>query len=372
MSEENNNLMKTPKSIEIDITGRCNLRCAYCSHFESAGDVNTDLPAEEWLNFFKELNECAVMDVTLSGGEPFIREDIKVIIDGIVKNRMRFSILSNGTLITDDISRFLADTRRCNYVQVSIDGSVPETHDIMRGEGSFAKAVRGLKLLLKNKIDAKVRVTIHKYNYNRLEEVAKLLLEDIGLSSFSTNSASHMGLCKKNMGLTQLTAAEFSFAMEDLIRLNKKYKNRISGQAGPFASALQWLKMGKARKTGDSSIEGGFLRSCGGAFSKLAVRSDGMIVPCIQIGHIELGRINKVKLKEVWTNHPELKNLRSRKNIPLTQFSYCRDCEYVKFCYGGCPATAYTFTEKTNSPSPAIDSCLRRFLEAGGKLPEGE
>jgi len=104
------NLMKTPRTLELAITNRCNLRCTYCSHFTSAGDVNQDLSTDEWLQFFEELNRCAVMSLTLEGGEPFCRQDIYELIEGIVRNRMRFSILSNGTLITEDITSFLAST----------------------------------------------------------------------------------------------------------------------------------------------------------------------------------------------------------------------------------------------------------------------
>ncbi len=83
-------LMRTPNMIDIDITNRCNLRCRYCYHFESPGDAGRDLPAEEWCSFFEELNRCAVTEVTLAGGEPFIREDLREIVNGIVRNRMRF------------------------------------------------------------------------------------------------------------------------------------------------------------------------------------------------------------------------------------------------------------------------------------------
>jgi SynChlorMet cassette radical SAM/SPASM protein ScmE len=138
-------LMKTPRSVDLSITNRCNLRCTYCSHFTGAGDVSQDLPKEEWLQFFEELNRCAVMNVTLQGGEPFYRKDLNELVEGIVENRMRFNILSNGTLITDGMAAFLAATGRCDGVQVSIDGSVPTTHDACRGEGNFLKAMRGIK-----------------------------------------------------------------------------------------------------------------------------------------------------------------------------------------------------------------------------------
>ena len=78
-------VMKTPKSVDLSITNRCNLRCRYCSHFTSAGDSGSDLPKEEWLQFFEELNRNAVLNVCLTGGEPFIREDLEDLIEGIVR-----------------------------------------------------------------------------------------------------------------------------------------------------------------------------------------------------------------------------------------------------------------------------------------------
>lgn len=362
-------LMNTPRTLELAITNHCNLRCTYCSHFTSSGDVNQDLSLEEWLQFFEELNRCAVMSLTLEGGEPFCRQDLNELIKEIVRNRMRFSILSNGTLITDDIAAFLASTGRCDSVQVSIDGSAPITHDACRGEGNFLRAIQGIENLQKQHVPVSVRVTIHRQNVKDLEGIARLLLEEIGLPDFSTNAASFMGLCRQHADSVQLTVEERSFAMESLLKLNRKYKGRISAAAGPLAEGRDWLMMEKARREGRERIPGrGYLTGCGGPMSKIAVRADGVIVPCIQMSHIELGRINKDNLTEVWQNHPELKRLRERKNIPLSDFEFCRGCPYINYCTGSCPALAYTILGEDNHPSP--DSCLRKFLEEGGKLPD--
>jgi radical SAM protein with 4Fe4S-binding SPASM domain len=83
--------------------------------------------------------------------------------------------------------------------------------------------------------------------------------------------------------------------------------------------------------------------------------------------HRELGRINKDDLKEVWQNHPELKKLRERRAIPLKNFEFCKECDYINYCTGSCPGLAYTIWGEENHPSP--DACLRRFLEEGGRLP---
>ena len=363
-------VMRTPKSVGLSITDRCNLRCRYCAYFTSASNVGEDLPKEEWLQFFEELNRCTVMEVTLSGGEPFSREDLKEIIEGIVKNRMRFNILSNGTLLTDEMAAFLASTGgRCKGVQVSIDSSIPMTHDAFRGEGSFSKAMQGIKYLKTHKVPVSVRVTIHRKNVGDLEGVARLLLEEIGLPTFSTCSASYMGLCRQNAEEVQLTVEERSLAMETLLKLNRKYQGRISAAAGPLAEGKIWSTMERCRREGKESIPGrGFLTACGAVMSKMEVRADGVMVPCIQLSHIELGRINKDDLKEVWQHHPELTRLRERRTIPLSNFEFCKECDYINYCTGGCPATAYSITGDVNHPSP--DSCIKRFLEEMGRLPD--
>ena len=362
-------LMRTPRSVELAITNRCNLRCNYCSHFTGAGDVGQDLPKEEWLQFFEELNRCAVMNLTLQGGEPFCRKDLPELIEGIVHNLMRFNILSNGTLVTDEMAAFLASTGRCDGVQVSIDGSVPTTHDACRGEGNFLRAMQGIKTLQKYGLPVPVRVTIHRNNVRDLENVAKFLLKEVGLPGFSTNAASYMGLCRQNVEQVQLTVEERSLAMETLLKLTEKYNGRISATAGPLAEGKAWLEMEKARKQGGQKISGlGHLSGCNGPMSQIAVRADGVMVPCIQMSHIELGRINRDSLQEIWQEHPELERLRERQRIPLSNFEFCQSCEYINYCTGNCPALAYTILGKENHPSP--DACLKRFLEAGGRLPD--
>ncbi len=365
------NIMRTPRSVDLLITSRCNLRCKYCSHFTSGADVEEDLPTEEWLKFFEELNRAMVLDVCLQGGEPFVRTDFRQLVDGIVRNGLRFSILSNATLITDEMAGFIASTGRCNYVQVSIDGSAAETHDACRGAGNFDRAVRGLKLLQRHGVPATVRVTIHRGNVRDLDNVARLLLEDFGLSSFGTNSASHLGLCRKNAEQVQLTGEERLIAMKSLLALSRKYDGRISANAGPLSEARGWRAMERAREQGLPSLPGrGFLTGCGGSFSKIGVRADGVMVPCVQMPDMALGRIHEDDLTEIWQDHPELNRFRKRREIPLSSFKFCSGCPYVTYCTGDCPATSYTIVHDAWHPSP--DSCFRAYLESGGTLPPEE
>jgi SynChlorMet cassette radical SAM/SPASM protein ScmE len=361
-------IMRTPRSADIEITSRCNLRCRYCYYFDNPKVEYRDIPTDDWLQFFDELGQCAIMDVTLQGGEPFIRKDLPQLIERIIHNRMRFSVLSNGTLIDDTIAAFLSDTNRCNSVQISVDGSSPKTHDACRGKGSFEGALRGIRILQRYKIPVAVRVTIHRHNVHDLDGIACLLLDDLGLDGFSTNAAGYLGACRQNASEVMLTTHDRQVAMETLLRLSERYNGRISAQAGPLAEGEMWFKMEEALVNGESAFpDGGFLTACGCHNNNINVRADGVITPCCMLPHMELGHINKDFLAEVWQYHPDLNQLRQRYTIPLTAFPFCKDCPYIAYCTGNCPGLAYTIMGEVNHPSP--DACLRRFLMDGGKLP---
>jgi len=326
-----------------------------------------DLPVEEWLQFFQELGKLSVMDVCLSGGEPFIRGDLKRMLKGIAENHMRFSILSNGTLITRSMAKFISDSKRCNGIQISLDGSRPEVHDICRGRGSFHKAVCGIKILQQNNIPVSVRVTINRHNVHDLERLTRFILEELDLPWFSTNSAGYLGSCRPHASQLILNAEERSLAMKTLLRLSKEYPDRILADAGPLAEARRWRWMEAASEENDPpSCQGGRLSGCGCTFSGINVQSDGSITPCNMLPQIKIGRINQDSLQDVWLNSPALKQLRERDRINLSEFEFCRDCQYIPYCTGNCPGLAFSLTGTVDHPSP--DACLRKFLAEGGEL----
>ncbi|MBF0544359.1 MAG: SynChlorMet cassette radical SAM/SPASM protein ScmE [Candidatus Riflebacteria bacterium] len=362
------NLMHTPRELELNITSRCNLRCLYCAHFTGDGDVEHELSTTEWLDFFGKCGESKIMELSLSGGEPFIRDDFRELINGIIENRMRYSILSNGTLISEEIADFLASTNRCINVQLSIDASKAEIHDSCRGNGVFELAMQGLKNLRKVEMKPTVRVTISRKNLKFLEDTAHFLLEEIGLPNFSTNSAGFIGLCRQNSEELQLNFSDRQYAMETLLRLNEKYQNRIIAAAGPLAEAKTWSAMERARLANEPKWpRGGALTACGCVWNKFSVRSDGAFCICNQIPHLVLGWANRDDLTEIWQNNPDLWRMRLRPDIPLDIFEICKSCLYKSYCTGNCPALAYSTTGNLFSPSP--DACLKLYLEKGGKLP---
>jgi SynChlorMet cassette radical SAM/SPASM protein ScmE len=363
-------VMRVPRSVEIAITARCNARCLYCYHFDTPGMAYDDLPTAEWLAFFEELGRLGVMDVTLAGGEPFLRPDLKELLAGVVAARMRFSILSNGALLTDEMATYISGTGRCNGVQISVDGPTAAVHDAARGAGSFEGALRGLRHLERHHVPARVRVTVHHFNVDHLEATAALLLEDLGLPSFGTNAAGYLGSCKVNADDLQLTVEERERAMRSLLALSERYPGRVAALAGPLADARMWARMETARlEDAPAFAIGGRLTACGCPRTKLAVLADGAITPCTLLPHLVLGHVNRDDLGELWRSHPVLVAHRGRSQTRLESFDFCAGCAYVAYCTGNCPGPAYTLTGEVDHPSP--DACLRDYLAAGGSLVGG-
>ena len=358
------------QSVDVDITARCNLRCLYCYHFDNPDMEYVDLPTSEWLAFFRELGRLGVQSVTLAGGEPFARADLAELVDGIVAAGLRFTILSNGGLLTDEMASHLRASGRCDAVQISVDGSRPETHDAARGEGSFEGAMHGLSLLREHGLSVTARVTVHHFNVDDLEATAALLLDKLGLPAIGTNAAGYLGSCRLHGEALQLSVAERERAMRTLTALAARYPGRIDASAGPLADARMWRLMEEARGTGAPRFElGGYLTACGCPWNRLAVLADGSIVVCNMLPHLVLGHVSVDDIGEVWRAHPVLWHHRLRSQTPLAGFAFCRSCPYTEYCTGNCPGPAYTLTGSADHPSP--DSCLRDYLASGGSLVEG-
>lgn len=355
-----------PREWDVALTGKCNLSCSYC-FFANEMVGRSDLGTEQWRSFFETLGKLPTRSVSLSGGEVFVRKDLWELLDCVVANGLRYSILSNGTLIREDTVARLCEParrRRMSSVQVSIDGSCAAVHDASRGTGSFERALRAVRLLKDAGLPLTVRMTINKHNVDDLDATARLLLEDVGLPSFSTNDAMPMGAGCSNQGDITLSPQQQVQAMRTLERLAAHYNGRITANAGPLAKVKMHREMEQARATGEpiNSFRAGHLTACGCIFSKLAVNHDGTITPCSILATVVLGHIEKDSIPEIWRLDPVLAKMRSRHTIAMCDLPECQGCEWNDYCNGSCPGLAYEQFGDVNRAN--LTDCYRRFLEA--------
>ncbi|ANE22485.1 Fe-S oxidoreductase [Denitrobacterium detoxificans] len=154
-------------------TRTCNLKCEHC-YAQSDGHRYDQLSTEEAKVMIDDLAAFGAPVLLFSGGEPTMRPDLLELMHYAKSKGMRVVISTNGTLITPELAKQFAEVG-LSYVGVSFDGD-PETHDKFRGvQGSFDRALQGLKNAQAEGIKVGLRFTINKHNWREINDIFDLM-----------------------------------------------------------------------------------------------------------------------------------------------------------------------------------------------------
>ncbi len=146
---------RVPLSITYFVNGQCNLRCRGCFFFEHPPDGDPDaelasslgdLDTTQAKSLIDDVARMGVPFLELVGGEPFLRRDLIELARHARRRGLWCGVTTNGTRFTDDLAR--AARAAFRTVFVSIDG-FESAHDAVRGTGSYAKSLDGLRRLIR-------------------------------------------------------------------------------------------------------------------------------------------------------------------------------------------------------------------------------
>ena len=128
------------KGAYVELTSECNLRCLHC--YNESGVLRSLLSEKEYKNILDSIPEGLETSVTLSGGEPLLHPLIWNFISELDKKDYgKKLMITNATLISPDIAKRLKE--HDISIQVSLNGSCPESHDQLCGKGNFERTMRG-------------------------------------------------------------------------------------------------------------------------------------------------------------------------------------------------------------------------------------
>jgi AdoMet-dependent heme synthase len=141
----------------------CNLRCTHC--FVSCSPTNHGLSMLSLEDVRRRLAEAiplGVREYYFTGGEPFLHPDLLAMLEETLRQGPA-TVLTNGVLLTPERSLRLAElaagSRYSLDIRVSIDGYDAETNDAIRGPGTFARIVEGIRNLAAAEMNPVVTVT---------------------------------------------------------------------------------------------------------------------------------------------------------------------------------------------------------------------
>jgi pyruvate-formate lyase-activating enzyme/TusA-related sulfurtransferase len=123
----------------------CNLHCDYCCVRSSPTAPRRELGLARVQRIAREAAGLAVKEVFVTGGEPFLLEDIGEILVACAATAPT-TVLTNGMLFSGKRAESLRALPRDRIVlQISLDSATPELHDLHRGRGTWARAYEGIQ-----------------------------------------------------------------------------------------------------------------------------------------------------------------------------------------------------------------------------------
>jgi radical SAM protein with 4Fe4S-binding SPASM domain len=318
--------------IQWHLTERCNLRCAHCYQ---TGGRSEELSLEEIGSVAEEVAEMLDIwsetygisfsrSVNVTGGEPFLRQDLPEILETIGRKGFDLYLLSNGTLIDAGRTKMLSRLS-VKGVQISMEG--PENvHDAIRGKGSFSASVEGIGHLLDAGLKVTVNATLSELNSGHLQDLVAIA-RSLGVRRLGFSRLVPSG---RGLGLIDrmIDREEVRKIYEEILSLEPAGLEIVTGD--PVASQMS-CPVGE--DAGEVATGG-----CAAGLSGLTFLPDGTIVPCRRL-FIPIGNVRRDRIREVWASSPVLEALRERAQYK----GRCGKCERWAVCRG-CRAIAYAYS----------------------------
>jgi len=343
----------------VSLTEGCNLACPHCYVDASRGRRSDEMTTDQVFAVLQQVAElpwaAEVSSIGLIGGEPLLRRDFLEICDRIHALGYEIVLSTNGLLLREEhVDHFRRYGRRIK-VSVSLDGASPCHHEFIRGAGTYDRTVDAIRRLTAADVPTGLNTFVHAGNLQGLEDVFTLA-DALCVQSLNVNTLMFVGrgleALVEPVARRELYRRLFEIACKEPRHLalmrKSNFANKVVAVAGGFKS-----------------------RYCGiGSNRALYVSSDGSLYPCGDtcITGFRLANLNVDRLRDVWRNSEQLKELR-RLNID-TMNPTCAACDVRYYCAGDCRGEHYQRTGDFLSPHFKCKEIRESILEIMWMLSE--
>ena len=207
------------QAIYYYLTFACNLRCLHCYVGENLSPQSHAKPATV-ANTLRECYAHGARKAIFLGGEATLHPNYAEILATAAEIGYRRIIVDTNGLARDPIPQG-ADYLDRLTVRLSFEGATPETHDVIRGQGTFERALQTLRRLVRQSVRVEVTLTLNAVNLPELPGMIDRFL-DRGVREFNFHFISLMGHAKLHrwLGLHPEQIVHAQALLEDFKRRN--------------------------------------------------------------------------------------------------------------------------------------------------------
>ncbi len=345
-----------------EITLKCNLACSHCG--SRAGDARPDeLSTAEALDRVRQMADVGITEVSIIGGEAFLRPDWLEIAAEIHRAGMVCTMTTGGYGISLETARRMREAGIAR-VSVSVDG-LEEAHDLQRGKkGSFEQCFKSMANFRAVGLDFGNNTQINRLSAPDLALLYERL-RDAGSSAWQIQLTVPMGNAADNWQIL-MQPAELLELYPVIARIAAR-ANREGVQVLPGNNIGYYGPYERLLRGGPNGDPWAFWAGCNAGLSTLGIEADGKIKGCPSLPTAAYtgGNIRERKLRDIVENAPELTfNLTAGTSAGTDHlWGFCKQCEFAELCRGGCSWTAHVFfNRRGNNPY-----CHHRALAQAGR-----
>ncbi|MCX4241571.1 radical SAM/SPASM domain-containing protein [Paraliomyxa miuraensis] len=338
-----------------EITLRCDHACDHCG--SRAGPVRDDeLSTAELLEVADALVRLGTREVTLIGGEAYLRSDVYELVEHLAKQGVRVTMQTGGRGLTADRARRLRKAGLA-AIGVSIDGT-EAVHDTLRASpGSHAAALRAVENGRAAGMVVTSNTQVNRLNMGQLREIAAEL-EAAGVAVWRAQLTAPMGRAADRpewivqpymiMGiidtLAEIEADAVARAQQSGTPPHKAFHVTLGNNMGYYGPHEHMLRSRPDRADR-------FFSGCQAGQYVMGIESDGVIKGCPSLPTAPYvgGNVRELSLEEIWESGEAMKFTRDRTREEL--WGFCAGCYYADVCRAGCSFTSHsTLGRRGNNP----------------------
>lgn len=335
-------MKKSPATLRLvawEVTRRCNLTCIHCRASSTSERDTEELTTDEAKVFLSEVSHMGSPVLILTGGEPLLREDIFDVARYGNSLGLRVVMATNGTLVDRTVARNIKEVG-IRRVSISLDGADEKSHDTIRGvRGAFSGALRGVDMLVREKVEFQINTTVTRENVHQLEDIHRLAIR-LGAAAHHVFFLVPVGRGREVLE-RGLKAEEYEKVLEDFYMMSNGSSIPVKVTCAPQFYRITRQKRQNDRDVNRKTHGDAFsteTRGCLAGISFCFVSHKGYVQPC---GYLEIdcGQIRKRGFLSIWQHSEIFEKLR---DLSLLK-GKCGICEFKGVC-GGCRARAYEFS----------------------------
>jgi MoaA/NifB/PqqE/SkfB family radical SAM enzyme len=158
--------------IVIELTNRCNLSCRHCLPGRHGG--RNDLPLSILRKVMADARANGFDEISFTGGDPTVYPHFPEALRLTYEAGYRFGFVTNGQNFLTVYSHFLPYRQRLDAITFSLDGATQESHDRLRGAGSFRKAMQAISVCVIEELPFTLNMVVTAHNRWEMAQMAEL------------------------------------------------------------------------------------------------------------------------------------------------------------------------------------------------------